>query len=538
MKFILSAFLIASVVIAQARPPIITSGWDVPTPAIFRAHVAEFEAWGLFDGTSIRPTRVNTEGKTVNSHLAFSSEPWRWEEFATAVEDLQAAHTTTCRETFLMLYSNPGNVDWFDDGEWQHVVEHWRLLARLAKQGKLRGLLFDAEPYTKPYRQFHYFSQAQADQHTFADYRVKARQRGREVMSAVAEEFPDVTIFCYRLFSDMLQTLDSGDLNCTLASETYGLLPAFVDGWMEVAPATLTIIEGTESIGYRANSFAEYASAFTRERLRLAEFVSPENTEKFNRQLRIGQSLYLDAHINPPDHSYTIDHTNSSPADRFAANLTSALAASDGLVWLYGEQARWWSGKNEKRPLWTEVFPGVDQAIRCARDPAAFASTILSGDSHGKNSLTNTSFAASTGKAPAGWFTWQREDSHGIFSFADGLVSIRAAKEAVVGFTFEPTHDTLFAVGVKVRTQGRGTGELGIKWKTSAGKWTCRESHVSLSPTAPPDAHGWQTISGMVRMPEGASRLVFMISASAQTGEEDSCEFTDPKVIAVPLQDR
>lgn len=36
-----------------------------------------------------------------------------------------------------------GNVDWFDDPGWEEIQEHWRLLARLAREGGLRGLLFD-----------------------------------------------------------------------------------------------------------------------------------------------------------------------------------------------------------------------------------------------------------------------------------------------------------------------------------------------------------------------------------------------------------
>ncbi len=172
-----------------------------------------------------------------------------------------------------MLYANPGDVDWFDDAGWGEVVNHWRVLARLAKQGGLRGLLFDAEPYVNPHSQFRYDAQPESAKHTFDEYRTKARQRGCEVMRALADEFPDATIFTYRLFSDLLPLLDAGNLNRTLEPDTYGLQPAFVDGWMDAAPATITFIEGTEDIGYRANSPAEYNAAFTRQRLRLAEFL-------------------------------------------------------------------------------------------------------------------------------------------------------------------------------------------------------------------------------------------------------------------------
>src|SRR5947199_340469 len=84
------------------------------------------------------------------------------------------------------------------------VVDHWRLLARLARKGRLSGLCFDAEPYRKPWSQFLYAAQPSKSQHSFAEMRVKARERGREVMKAIAAEYPDMTIFAYRLFSDLI----------------------------------------------------------------------------------------------------------------------------------------------------------------------------------------------------------------------------------------------------------------------------------------------------------------------------------------------
>ena len=363
---------LALMCIAGARPPLIVTGWDSPSPAQYRKHVAEFEKWGLFEGTTIRPTRRGVNGGEEDVRNAFSREAWHWESFADALADLRAAKPTTCRETFLMLYANPGDVDWFDDAGWHEVVDHWRLLARLAKQGGLRGLLYDAEPYVKPHQQFCYAAQEGAGRHSFAEYQAKARARGRQVMRAIAEEFPQATVFSYRLFSDMLPLLDSGNLNQALEPNTYGLQPAFLDGWMDVAPATVTLIEGTEDIGYRANSPAEYNAAFTRQRLRMPEFLALENREKFERQLRIGQSLYLDAHINPPGSAWTIERAGSSSARRLAANLCSALAASDGLVWLYGEQARWWPADDAKTQTWPQKLPGAVNAIRRAIDPAGF----------------------------------------------------------------------------------------------------------------------------------------------------------------------
>jgi hypothetical protein len=528
---VLPGFLLALPLFA--KPPLVVTGWDSPTPTQFRKNVAEFERWGLFDGTTIKPTRKSGDGGLVESQNAFSREPWRWEEFAEAVADLRAAKPTTCRQTFLMLYSNPGDVDWFDDAGWNEIVNHWRLLTRLARQGGLRGLLYDAEPYVKPFSQFCYSAQPGKARHTFAEYRAKARDRGRQVMRAVGEEFPDATIFSYRLFSDMLPLLDSGELIRALESHTYGLQPAFVDGWMDVLPNGLTIIEGTEDIGYRANSPAQYNAAFTVQRLRLQEFLSPGNREKFSRCLRIGQSLYLDAHVNPPGSAWHIDSTGSSPAARLSANLSAALAASDGLVWLYGEQARWWPGGGQKSKTWPERFPGVVNAIHRAKDPVGFARAIFADPTPRTNLLSNGDFAKAKANAPDGWFTWQGDDSHGEITCVTGHLAISSASEAVAGFMAKVKAGDLLAARLRVKVVGNGQGALAIGWKTGAGKWTASAHNARVVPAGPAGADGWSDIITLIEVPPTAEQIVFMASAAAQATSQDRCEFDDAELVPV-----
>ena len=117
-------------------------------------------------------------------------------------------------------------------------------------------------------------AQPEQEKHSFAEYRIRARQRGREVMQAVAEEFPEITLMTYRLFCDLLPVLDSGAPADALEPSEYGLQPAFVDGWCDVMPPTVRIVEGDED-GYRFNSEADFNRAYTRLRTRLPAFVSP-----------------------------------------------------------------------------------------------------------------------------------------------------------------------------------------------------------------------------------------------------------------------
>jgi len=533
---LLSLLLQGADPVPETRPPLVATGWDSPSPRQYREGLDAFERWGVLDGSTIRPTRRTKDGAEKDAKYAFSREPWQWEEFSEALADLKAARPKTCLHTYLMLYANPGDVDWFDDRGWKEIVNHWRLLARLAHQGGLRGLLYDAEPYEKPYSQFLYRVQAERDRHSFADYVVQARLRGREVMEAVRQEFPGATIFSYRLFSDMLGLLDSGDLTRALELDTYGLQPAFVDGWIDVLPPEMTVIEGTEDIGYRANSPAEYNSAFTRLRLRLPAFLAPEHRDQVNRQFKIGQSLYLDAYVNPKDHPWHIDRTGTTAAARLTANVRSAQEASDGIVWLYGEQARWWPAGGAKTPMWPDKLPGILDALRRARDPAGYARDLLRQQPPPKNLLENGDYshAAAPDAPPDGWFVWQAEASHGRLTSAEGRVELRGVLEGVVGRAVEVRPGRSYAVRLRVRSEGHGVASLIIGWKTAEGQWTAHAHNRRYVAGGPADAEGWREISGLVEVPVSAGRLQFMAAAGGQTGETDRCWFDDAALVEVP----
>ncbi len=539
-----AAWILTPIALAQGaeqpvgadRVPVIVTGWDSPNTRQFSEGIRAFEEWGVFDGTTVRAERLLPSGERASAINVFSREPWEWSEFAEAVADLQSVEPTTCTENYLMVFSNPGDVDWFDDAGWASIVDHWRLLARLAHQGNLRGLLFDAEPYTPPHSQYLYSAQPGRDAHTFDEYRAKARQRGREVMEAVSEECPEITLFSYRLFSDLLGHLDSGSLSLALETDGYGLLPSFVDGWLDVAPPGLTLIEGTEAIGYLANSQAEYDSAYTRLRLRFHEFLAPEHRSKVLQHVLIGQSLYLDAYINPPSSFWYIDRTGATAAARLAANLASAIGAADGLVWLYGEKARWWANSGDtESPLWPEALDGAVEAIQRAKDPAGFTARFWSSMPPPANLLPNPDFASAEGggESPDGWFPWQVETSHGVISTSEGTVELRGVTNGVVGVEVPVQSLRVYAVRVLTRREGHGLASLNIGWKTAEGVWTATAQNRCFVGSSGPDPDGWIEIGGLVQVPASADVLVFMPHATGQLSEADRCWFRQPHLADV-----
>jgi hypothetical protein len=110
----------------RPRKKLIEAGWDMPTTAQLRKHLAEIEA-RPFDGVILQAVGRRGDGKPVVLGPAFTAEVWERAWFQPAVDDLKACNSKRLTDNFVMLGANPGGVDWFDDAGWKQVVEHWRI---------------------------------------------------------------------------------------------------------------------------------------------------------------------------------------------------------------------------------------------------------------------------------------------------------------------------------------------------------------------------------------------------------------------------
>ncbi|MBI5818890.1 MAG: hypothetical protein HZA88_07870 [Verrucomicrobia bacterium] len=526
---------------------LIATGWDKPTAARLRENLELMEQ-RPFDGVVIEiEGRVDAK-KTCRMRAAFSGEPWRREWFADSVADLKACKFKRFTDNFITVGANPGNVDWFDDEGWRQIVEHWRIAAWLARQTKLKGILFDPEPYTPPHAQFRYAAQPQRDRHTFEEYCAKARQRGAEVMHAVAEEYPNLTIFCY--FMNVVNATATGaaDPRPLLAGSHYGLYVPFVDGWFDAAPTTVTLVDGCE-MGYRFNSEREYLEAALKIKGDCQELVAPENRAQYRAQVQASFGIYLDAYWNPPTSPWFIDGKGGSRVARLGANVTTALRVADEYVWVYGEKFRWWPTPNRgvKKETWEEALPGCEDALRFARDPiecgrAKLASGKLvnlarNGDFGSERSVTSDGAEVKwkEGRAPAGWSTWQTKDSHGVFTWdreagAAGKGSARAANVAEGCFiqSGAAKPDERYAVAVVCRLQGRGDARIRVRWQTPGGKWTAEELDKVFVVSGPRGE--WREGLGVVTVPETAGKLVVLLGVSGQQSADDVAWFDDVRI--------
>lgn len=527
---------------------LIAVGWDMPNAERLR------DGCEVMDQTPFRGTSLRFTGRKGTPFLDFahSREEWNEEDIAQIIEDFKAAEPQRLTELFLDIKATPGDIDWFDDAGWAIIVDHWRTAARVAKEGGLAGLLFDPESYDTA--QFGYSEQPQRVKHTFEEYEAKARQRGAEVMAAVVGEYPDITIFSLFMLSIFNQ--QAGHPSLALAANRYGLYPAFIDGWLDAVPETVTLVDGCES-AYRFNSNEAHLQAANIIRNTAQNLISSENRYRYRAQVQVSFGIYLDAYVNPPDSNWYIDPGEQTPVQRFEQNLTSALNAADEYVWLYGEQASWWPTPHPTagKQKWTHLLPGVEAVLWSVTDPAAYAARLLDeAGGNAENLLANGDFAAETGAppegvlaedwtqegAPAGWSFWQSnaaesEGSPGwdgrVGHDEPGAATMRFVRKGCLINSMEASPGERYAVQAWYRQQGEGYPTVRVRWQTAAGTW--HVPHKDQFLIAHESDGEWQRLVGVVTVPEGAGRLLVLLNSEGQQSEEDVLWWDDVRVVEV-----
>lgn len=335
---------------------VIYYGWGLPDSLYFRERWQELEQLP-FDGVGIAipldraawaSGRRDTKNQAGWQVMGEASLPTAALE--AAAEDLRTPRWSRARHDFLPVALSSGvsarGLHWFDDARWGIIARNFGALARLARVGNLRGLIVDPEHYN--YSLFSYREQRALAERPFEEFRAAARQRGREVMKAVAAELPDVVLLF--LFG---HSLPLNEMARELPPEhrEYALLADFYDGILEEMPEEAQFVDGFEfSYPYRQREQFEAARVQIRERA----VAATSRPEDFRRRVRAGFGLWLD---------YNDRKDYRTPAD-FAAAVRAALESSDGYVWIYAHKFSFFPPAEDARP-----FLAALQAARAKARP-------------------------------------------------------------------------------------------------------------------------------------------------------------------------
>ena len=317
---------------APAAKKLIYFGWGNPETQYVREHWRDMEKMP-FDGTGIIVAvdrQAWQQGKRdTGNQLGWQmmgKRAFQVEEFRDAIADLAAAQWQTMTDNFLPIMlsgqQSAAGLHWFDDERWRIIANNFAVLARIAADGHLKGLILDPEHYN--YALFSYAQQRQQADKPFEAYTQMARQRGREVMTAVAPVLPDAVLLSLYGHSQPLPYLRDGK---TLPDMAYSLLPAFYDGLLETMPAAAQLIDGYE-FAYAYKERRQFVQGYQRIHQQALQFSAVP--ERYKAHVKAGFGLWLDYRRQP----------NYFTPEEFQRAVRTALEVSDDYVWIYTEGPR------------------------------------------------------------------------------------------------------------------------------------------------------------------------------------------------------
>lgn len=536
------------------RKKIIHGGWGQPTPAHLAKHWRQMEATTPFDGVIIGVDARSPAGKRCTCMTIWQN--WRWERawFEQSLRDLRSCQFEQFKHNFIRVCVTPGTADWFDDQAWEAVANNCRIMAWLAREGGCRGICFDAEAYKSKLLKF-----APTGQHSFEETCAAARRRGAQFMGALAGEYPDLTILAFFLNSYLAEAGRSPDPTPLLASHSYGLLPALVNGMLDALPRGATLVDAYEG-AYHFDREIDYLRSYNLMRNQhgpAIRLVAPENHHKYLTQVQAGFGFFLDRYVNEKGAVYYIDGGGRPRLHRLIENLRAAIETTDEYVWLWegggkypgGRPHRWWpDARGQKLPLWEQGLPGITNGIRLARDPLAAARRIIAERRTAgtlRNLALNPGFeedrvaGAPPEKfadweergAPPGYYVWQSSsDPKGTYSWdrtfgCESKSSVKAERVTYGSLIqkCEAKPGEWYAIEADCLQRGDLLCRLMARWQDRDGTWTARSSDKHFVFTSSRDA--WGHVVGVAQVPPEAGHLVVILQTRGEGREGDVCWF-------------
>jgi hypothetical protein len=332
------------------KKALIEFGWDEPDTSFLRKHLATMER-SPFDGCVFHVDARPHEGKPASlTWHGWGKRTFTEADVQPARDDLKSLRPARFTRNFLRFNTTPGDVDWFDD--YSPILANARLAATLAREGHAAGILLDTEHY-----QGKLFSPASRAR-PWAESAAQARRRGREVMEAFQEGFPDLVVLM--TFGPSLprrQMLRSGK---PLSQVECGLLVPFVDGMVEACRGQARLVDGFEP-SYGFKTAGEFEDGHRLMTAGVADVVA--DAALYRRRVSAGFGLWLDYDWRKNGWDEGDPSRNYFTPEGFEASVRAALGRSDEFVWIYTETPRWWSPKGGPMKL-PEAY---DAAIRRAR---------------------------------------------------------------------------------------------------------------------------------------------------------------------------
>jgi hypothetical protein len=345
---------------APAPPKfLIEFGWDEPTTAFMREHIAQMERTP-FDGTVYHLQYRKSDGAMGS----FMNDCWGMQSFSdaqlqNALDDLAHTPFHTFTHNFIRFNVLPGNVDWFDD--YSAVLHNAQQSARIASLSSSEGILFDDEQYNYPL--FDFAKLNDKNHRTWQAYGRQARRRGAQIMGAFQKGWsaaPPHRPLVIMLTFGLSLPYEESQTNPGAAHQLhYALLVPFLQGMFDAASPDDRIVDGCElAYGFKTpREFTDQRDVMLEKSCTLLDDRRP-----YLQHIRPAFGLWLDFEWKERPF-YTDDLTrNYFTPLQFEKSVAAALENSDRFVWIYTEKPRWWTPAGPSADLPTAYVEALQRA--------------------------------------------------------------------------------------------------------------------------------------------------------------------------------
>jgi hypothetical protein len=303
------------------------SGFNVPYPNKLLANIPAMQSRG-YAGSVFK-----LEGLWSDVFVKDPEHRYNQAAFTANYPTLRQIKQSGYSENFLIVYSQMSEGwSWLSNTDWGYAEAKLGGFAKAVKEGGLRGILLDTEPYGfSPWR----YDQSYYQGKTLAQVSQVVRQRGKRFMQIMQTEVPDVKILNLWLMYPILNQW--GD---------YELLKPFFEGMLEAALPTVQFIDGNELSYYflKAQEFDTSRSNL----LGAYTALDPALTAKYKKQLKIANSIYVDGLLNLGKSPRFIGYYFAGDSERLRLiqhNLYHGLRTADEYVWVYNENMNYYENK-------------------------------------------------------------------------------------------------------------------------------------------------------------------------------------------------
>lgn len=231
---------------------------------------------------------------------------------------------------FLKLTTMYGTLDLFDPAYDAVCLPNMQKVAQIAKDAGCVGIFFDTEEYNARPLAYYWQKARTPSTRTFHDYQARARYLGAQTMLAWQSAFPSLEVL---LTFGYWKPWKHVSAQHPLPAVGYSLLPAFLDGMLDVA--TQPIHDGYED-SYPFTRASQFDAV-------LGQFATAtwSASPHYGTLYQPGFGLWLDY---PRRWSNTEFATNYFSPAQWTASLKLALAKTPKYVWFYNEIPHLYNG--------------------------------------------------------------------------------------------------------------------------------------------------------------------------------------------------